>query len=107
MAHQDYVAVYDAIIVNQVYVSICHRAGGGAAAAGLPSPGEVTHDPKLCQSQIFLKHEALPLAHLPIRKKCVPYLPGMKNDMIKGAASIAYHTLVPGHVIAASARANP
>ena len=34
-------------------------AGDGAAAAGLPSPEEVTNDPNICRKQTFLMHEAL------------------------------------------------
>ena len=41
-------------------------AGDGAAAAGVPTPEEVAHDPTVCQNQTYLGHEALRQAHLPI-----------------------------------------
>ena len=31
----------------------------GAAAAGLPTPEEVAHDPTVCQNQTYLGHDAL------------------------------------------------
>ena len=43
-------------------------AGDGAAAAGLPTPEEVAHDPTVCQSQTYLGHDALRQAHLSIRE---------------------------------------
>ena len=47
---------YDAL-VEWVFASII--AGDGAAAAGLPTPEEVAHDPTVCQNQACLGHEAL------------------------------------------------
>ena len=49
-------ANYDAL-VEWALASIV--AGDGAAAAGLPTPEEVAHDPTVCQNQIYLGHEAL------------------------------------------------
>ena len=43
-------------------------AGDEAAAAGLPTPKKVAHDPTVCQNQTYLGHEALRQAHLPIRE---------------------------------------
>ena len=79
-------------------------AGDGAAAAGLPTPQEVAHDPIVCQNQAYLGHEALRQAHLPIRE-CGPGL--TSSNSTKGAAYIDRHALVLGRVVAASARGNP
>ena len=49
-------ANYDAL-VEWALASI--MAEDGAAAAGLPTPEEVAHDSTVCQSQIYLGHEAL------------------------------------------------
>ena len=57
-------ANYDAV-VEWALASII--AGDGAAAAGLPTPEEVAHDPTVCQTQTYLGHEALRQAHLPLR----------------------------------------
>ena len=56
-------ANYDAL-VEWALASII--AGDGAAAAGLPTPEEVAHDPTVCQNQTYLGHDALRQAHLPI-----------------------------------------
>ena len=48
-------ANYDAL-VEWTLASII--AGDGAAAAGLPTPEEVAHDPTVCQNQTYLRHEA-------------------------------------------------
>ena len=78
-------------------------AGDGAAAAGLPTPEEVAHDPTLCQSQTCLGHDALRQAHLPIREGGLGLT---SSSSIKGAAYIGCHALVLGRVVAASARGN-
>ena len=46
-------ANYDAL-VEWALSSII--AGDGAAAAGLPTPEEIAHDPTLCQTQTYLGH---------------------------------------------------
>ena len=78
-------------------------AGDGAAAAGLPTPEEVAHDPIVGQNQTYLGHDALRQAHLPIREGSL----GLTSSIsIKGAAYIGCHALVLGRVVAASARGN-
>ena len=57
-------ASYDAL-VGWALASII--AGDGAAAAGLPTPEEVAHNPTVCQNQIDLG-QTLRQAHLPIRE---------------------------------------
>ena len=93
-------ANYDAL-VEWALASII--AGDGAAAAGLPTPVEVAHDPTVCQNQTYLGHDALRQAHLPIR---VGGLGLTSSISIKGAAYIGCHALVLGRVVAASAREN-
>ena len=78
-------------------------AGDGAAAAGLPTPEEVAHDPTVCQNQTYLGHDALRLAHLPIREGGFGLT---SRSSIKGAAYNGCHALVLGRVVAASARGN-
>ena len=78
-------------------------AGDGAAAAGLPTPEEVAHDPTVCQNQTYLRHDALRQAHLPIREGGLGLT---SSSSIKGAAFIGCHALVLGRVITASARGN-
>ena len=78
-------------------------AGDGAAAAGLPTPEEVAHDPTVCQNQTYLGHDALRQAHLSIREGGLGLT---SSSSIKGAAYIGYHALVLEGVIAASARGN-
>ena len=78
-------------------------AGDGAAAAGLPTPAEVAHDPTVCQNQTFLGHDALRQAHLPIREGGLGLT---SSSSIKGAAYIGCHALVLGRAVAASARGN-
>ena len=56
---------YDAL-VECTLASII--AGDGAAAAGLPTPEEVAHDPTVYQNQAYLGHEALRQAHLFVRE---------------------------------------
>ena len=41
--------------------------GDGAAAAGLPTPEKVAHDPTVCHNQTYLGHDALRQAHLSIQ----------------------------------------
>ena len=91
---------YDAL-VEWALASII--AGDGAAAAGLPTPEEVAHDPTVCQSQTYLGHDALRQAHLPIREGGLGLT---SSSSIKGAANIGCHALVLGRVVAASARGN-
>ena len=91
---------YDAL-VEWALASVI--AGNGAAAAGLPTPEEVAHDPTVCQSQTYLEHEALRQAHLPIREGGLGLT---SSSPIKGAAYFGCHALVLGRVIAASARGN-
>ena len=93
-------ANYDAL-VEWALVSII--AGGGAAAAGLPTPEGVAHDPTVCQNQTYLGHDALRQAHLPIREGGLGLT---SSSSIKGAAYIGCHALVLGRVVAASARDN-
>ena len=93
-------ANYDAL-VEWALASII--AGDGAAAAGLPTPEEVAHDPTVCQNQTYLGHEALRQAHLPIREGGLGLT---SSSSIKGAAYIGCHALVLGRVVAASARGN-
>ena len=78
-------------------------AGDGAAAAGLPTPEEVAHNPTVCQNQAYLGHEAVWQAHLPIREGGLGLT---SSSSIKGAAYIGCPTLVLGRVVAASARGN-
>ena len=78
-------------------------AGDGAAAAGLPTPEEVAHDPTVCQNQTYLGHDALRQAHLPIREGGLGLT---SSSSIKGAAYIGCHALVLGRVVATSARGN-
>ena len=75
----------------------------GAAAAGLPTPEKVAHDPTVCQNQTYLGHEALRQVHLPIREDSLGFT---SSSSIKGAANIGCHALVQGRVGAASARGN-
>ena len=93
-------ANYDAL-VEWVLASII--AGDGAAAAGLPTPEEVAHDPTVCQNQTYLGHDALRQAHLAIREGGLGLT---SSSSIKGAAYIGCHALVLGRVVAASARGN-
>ena len=93
-------ANYDAL-VEWALASI--TAGDGAAAAGLPTPEEVAHDPSVCQNQTYLGHDALRQAHLPIREGGLGLT---RSSSIKGAAYIGCHALVLGRVVAASARGN-
>ena len=93
-------ANYDAL-VEWALASII--AGDGAAAAGLPTPEEVTHDPTVCQNQTYLGHDALRQAHLPIQEGGLGLT---SSSSIKGAAYIGCHALVLGRVVAASARGN-
>ena len=93
-------ANYDAL-VEWVLASII--TGDGAAAAGLPTPEEVAHDPTVCQNQTYLGHDALRQAHLPIREGGLGLT---SSSSIKGAAYIGCHALVLGRVVAASARGN-
>ena len=80
-----------------------HTHCDGVAAAGLPTPEEVAHDPTVCQNQTYLGHDALRQAHLPIREGGL----GLTSSRsIKGAAYIGCHALVLGRVVAASARGN-
>ena len=93
-------ANYDAL-VEWALASII--AGDGAAAAGLPTPEEVAHDPTVCQNQTYLGHDALRQAHLPIREGGLGLT---SSSSIKGAAYTGCHALVLGRVVAASARGN-
>ena len=77
-------------------------AGYGAAAAGL-SPEEVAQNPTVCQNQIYLGHEALRQAHLPIREGGLGLT---SSSSIKGVAYIGYHALALGRIVATSARGN-
>ena len=78
-------------------------AGDGAAAAGLPTPEKVAHDPTVCQNYIYLGHEALRQAYLPIREGGLGLT---RSSSIKGAVYIGCHVLVLGRVVATSARGN-
>ena len=93
-------ANYDAL-VEWVLASII--AGDGAAAAGLPTPEEVAHDPTACQNQTYLGHDALRQAPLPIREGGLGLT---SSSSIKGPAYIGCHALVLGRVVAASTREN-
>ena len=93
-------ANYDAL-VEWALASII--AGDGAAAAGLPTPKEVAHDPAVCQNQTYLGHDALRQAHLPIREGGLGLT---SSSSIKGATYIGCHPLVLGRVVPASARGN-
>ena len=93
-------ANYDAL-VEWALASII--AGDGTAAAGLPTPEEVAHDPTVCQNQTYLGHDAPRQAHLPIREGGLGLT---SSSSIKGAAYIGCHALVLGRVVAASARGN-
>ena len=77
--------------------------GDGAAAAGLPTPEEVAHDPTVCQNQTYLGHEALRQAHPRIRKGGLELT---SRSSIKSMAYICCLALVLGRVVAASARGN-
>ena len=92
-------ANYDALV--EWALSII--AGDGAAAAGLPTPEEIAHDPTVCKNQTYLGHDALRQAHLPIRKGGLGLT---SSSSIKGTAYIGCHALVLGRVVAASARGN-
>ena len=76
-------------------------AGDGAAAAGLPTPGEVAHDPTMCKNQNYLRHKALRQAHLPIQEGSLGLT---SSSSIKGAAYTGCHALVMGCVVATSTR---
>ena len=78
-------------------------AGDGAAAAGLPTPEEVVHDPTVCQNQTYVGHDALRQARLPIREGGLGFT---SSSSVKGAAYIGCHALVLGPVLTASARGN-
>ena len=78
-------------------------AGDGAAAAGLPTPEKVPHDPTVYRNQTYLGHEALRQAYLPIREGGLGLT---SSSSIKGAAYIGCYTLVLVLVVAASARGN-
>ena len=91
-------ANYDALVEGALASII---AGDGAAAAGLPTPDEVAHDPTVCQNQTYLGHEALRQVHLPIREGGLGLT---SSSSIKGAAYIDGHALALGRVVAASAR---
>ena len=78
-------------------------AGDGAAAAGLPTPEEVAHDPNVCQKRTYLGHQPLRQVHLPIQEGDLGLT---SSSSIKGAAYIGCHALVLGIVVAASARGN-
>ena len=93
-------ANYDAL-VEWALASII--AGDRAAAAGLPAPEEVAHDPTVCQNQTYLGHDALRQAHLPIREGGLGLT---SSSSIKGAAYIGCHALVLGRVVAASTLGN-
>ena len=93
-------ANYDAL-VKWALASII--AGDGAAAAGLPTPEEVAHDPTVRQNQTYLGHEALRQAHLPMREGGLGLT---SSSSIKGAAYIGCHALVLGRAVAASTRGN-
>ena len=93
-------ANYDAL-VEWALASII--AGNGAAAAGLPTPEEVAHDTTVRQNQIYLGHDALRQAHLPIREGGFGLT---RSSSIKGAAYIGRHALVLGFVVVASAQGN-
>ena len=93
-------ANYDALVEWALAPMI---AGDGAAAAGLPTPKEVAHDPPVCQNQTYLGHDALRQAHLPIPEGGLGLT---SSSSIKGAAYIDCHALVLGRVVAASARGN-
>ena len=80
-------ANYDAL-VEWALASII--TGDGAAAAGLPTPEEVAHDPTVCQNQTYLGHEALRQAHLPIREGGLGLT---SSSSIKGAVYIGFHVL--------------
>ena len=93
-------ANYDALVEWTLASAI---AGDGAAAAGLPTPEKVAHDPTACQNQTYLGHEVLRQAHLPTREGGL----GLTSSIsIKSAAYIGCHALVLGRVVAASARGN-
>ena len=78
-------------------------AGDGAAAAGLPPPEGVAHDPTVCQNQTYLGHEALRQAHLPNREGGLGLT---SSSSIKGAAYIGCLALVLERIVPASARGN-
>ena len=94
-------ANYDALVVWALESII---AGDRAAAAGLPPPEEVAHDPTVCQNPTYLGHEALRQAHLPIREGGLGLT---SSSSIKGAAYIGCLALVLRRVVAASARGKP
>ena len=79
------------------------KAGDGAAAAGVPTPEEVPHDPTVCQNQTYLGHEALLPAHEPIQEGGLGLT---SSNFIKGAAYIGCHALVLRRVVAAFTRGN-
>ena len=91
-------ANYDAL-VEWALASII--AGDGAAAARLPTPEEVAHDPTVCQNQTYLGLDALRQAHLPEGG-----LGLTSSSPIKGVAYIGCHAQALGRVVAASARGN-
>ena len=93
-------ANYDALAVWALASII---AGEGAAAAGLPTPEEVAHNPTVCQNQTYLGHDTLRQAHLPIREGGLGLT---SSSSIKGAAYVGCHALVLGRVVDASARGN-
>ena len=93
-------ANYDAL-VECALASII--AGDGVAAAGLPTPVEVAHNPTVCQNQTYLGHDALRQAHLLIREGGLGLT---SSTSITGAVYIGRHALVLGGIVAASAWGN-
>ena len=85
------------------WVLVSYIAGDGAAAAGLPAPEEVAHDPTVCQNQTNLGHETPRQAYRPIREGGLGLT---SSSSTKGAAYIDCHALALGRVVASSARGN-
>ena len=83
-------ANYDAL-VEWALASII--AGDAAAAAGLPTPEEVAHDPTVCENQTYLGHDALRQAHLPTQEGGLGLT---SSSSIQGAAYIGCHALGEG-----------
>ena len=88
-------------LLRTVPLSTTCQAGDGAAAARLPTPVEVGHDPTVCQNQTYLGHDALWQAHLPIQEGGLGLT---SSSSTKGAAYIGCHALILGRVVTVSTR---
>ena len=78
-------------------------AGNGAAAARLPTPEQIVHNPIVRENKTYLGHDALRQVHLPIREGDLGLT---SSNSIKGAIYIGCHALVLGRIDTVSTRGN-